>query len=171
MFFSKKLFFVVLFIFIGISNSYSDQKIAFIDLDFVVENTNAGREILNELNILNSQNIKNLKLKEDELKNQENEIKKKQNIISEIEFNKEVKILKEKVKIFRNEKNQMVLNFNKQKNQKIKSLFDQMNPIIQKYMDQNSIDILLDRKNVYIGNTGSDITKNVVDEMNKNIKK
>ena len=170
MFFFKKLFFVILFIFIGISNSYSDQKIAFIDLDFVVENTNAGREILNELNSLNNQNIKNLKLKEDELKNQENEIKKKQNIISEIEFNKEVKFLKEKIKIFRNEKNQMVSNFNKQKNQKIKSLFDQMNPIIQNYMDQNSIDILLDRKNVYIGNIGSDITKNVIDEINKNIK-
>ena len=170
MFFFKKLFFVVLFIFIGISNSYSDQKIAFIDLDFVVENTNAGREILNELNSLNNQNIKNLKLKEDELKKKENEIKKKQNIISEIEFDKEVKILKENIKIFRNEKNQMVSNFNKQKNQKIKSLFDQMNPIIQNYMDQNSIDILLDRKNVYIGNIGSDITKNVIDEINKNIK-
>ena len=87
MLFFKKLFFVILFIFIGISNSYSDQKIAFIDLDFVVENTNVGREILNELNSLNNQNIKNLKLKEDELKNQENNIKKKQNIISEVEFN------------------------------------------------------------------------------------
>ena len=171
MFFFKKLFFVITFIFIGISNSYSDQKIAFIDLDFVVENTNAGREILNELNSLNNQNIKNLKLKEDELKNQENEIKKKQNIISEIEFNKEVKILKEKIQIFRNEKNQMVSNFNKQKNQKIKSLFDQMNPIIQNYMDQNSIDILLDRKNVYIGNIGSDITNNIIDEINMKIKK
>ena len=171
MFFFKKSFFVILFIFFGISNSFSDQKIAFIDLDFVFENTNAGKEVLNELKNLNNQNIKNLKLKEDELKNQENEIKKKQNIISETEFNKEVKILKEKIKIFRNEKNQMVSNFNKQKNEKIKSLFDQMNPIIQNYMDQNSIDILLDRKNVYIGNIGSDITKNVIDEINKNIKK
>ena len=171
MFFFKKLFFVVVFTFFGISNSFSDQKIAFIDLDFVVENTNAGKEILNELKNLNNQNIKNLKFKEDELKNQENEIKKKQNIISEVEFNKEVKILKEKIKIFRNEKNQMVSNFNKKKKEKIKSLFDQMNPIIQKYMDQNSIDILLDRKNVYIGNIGSDITKNVINEINKNIKK
>ena len=59
----------------------------------------------------------------------------------------------------------------KKKKEKIKSLFDQMNPIIQKYMDQNSIDILLDRKNVYIGNIGSDITKNVINEINKNIKK
>ena len=64
----------------------------------------------------------------------------------------------------------MVSNFNNEKNKKIKNLFDQMNPIIQEYMNQNSIDILLDRKNVYIGNVGSDITKNIIDEINKKIK-
>ncbi len=58
----------------------------------------------------------------------------------------------------------------KKKNEKIKNLFDKMNPIIENYMDQNSIDILLDRKNVYIGNVGSDITKKIIDEINKNIK-
>ena len=45
-----------------------------------------------------------------------------------------------------------------------------MNPIIENYMNQNTIDILLDRKNVYIGNVGSDITKKIIDEVNKNIK-
>jgi len=168
--FFKKFFFVVLFIFFGISNSFSEQKIAFIDLDFVVENTNVGKGILNELNDLNSQNIKKLKLREDELKLNEEEIKKKQNIISENEYKNEINLLKDKIKTFRNEKNMMVSNFNKNKNQKIKNLFDQMNPIIQNYMNLNSIDILLDRKNVYIGNVGSDITKNIIDEINKNIK-
>ena len=169
--FFKKFFFVVLFIFFGISNSFSEQKIAFIDLDFVVENTNVGKGILKELNDLNSQNIKKLKSREEELKLKEEEIKKKQNIISENEYNKEINLLKDKIKTFRNEKNMMVSNFNNEKNQKIKNLFNQMNPIIQNYMDQNSIDILLDRKNVYIGNIGSDITKAVIDEINKNIKK
>ena len=51
-----------------------------------------------------------------------------------------------------------------------KNLFDKMNPIIENYMNQNTIDILLDRKNVYIGNVGSDITKKIIDEVNKNIK-
>ena len=171
MFFFKKLFFVVFFIFFGISNSFSDQKIAFIDLDFVVENTNVGKKILKELNDLNSQNIKKLKLREEELKLNEEAIKKKQNIISENEYKKEINLLREKIKVFRNEKNKMVSNFNKEKNQKIKKLFDQMNPIIQNYMDQNSIDILLDKKKIYIGNIGSDITKIVIDEINKNIKK
>ena len=160
-----------MFLFTGLSNSYSEQKIAFIDLDFVVENTNIGKEILSELNNINTQNIKKLKLREDELKLKENQIKKKQNIISEEEFKKEINLLKENIKVFRDEKNKMVVNFNKAKKDKIKNLFDKMNPIIQQYMDQNSIDILLERKNVYIGNIGSDITKNVIDEINKNIKK
>ena len=171
MFFFKKFFLIIFILFLGINNSYSEQKIAFIDLDFVIENTNIGKGILKELNDLNSQNIKKLKLREEELKLKEQQIKKKQNIISENEYSKEVNLLKDKIKKFRNEKNMMVSNFNKEKNQKIKKLFDQMNPIIQNYMDQNSIDILLDRKNVYIGNVGSDITKNVIDEINKNIKK
>ena len=167
----KKLSIVIFILFVGISNSYSDQKIAFVDLDFILANTNAGKAILNELKDLNSQNIKKLKLKEDELKQKEEEIKKKRNIITEEEFNKDIKLLKDKIKIFRDEKNKMVTNFNKKKNEKIQNLFKQMNPIIQAYMDQNSIDILLDRKNVYIGNIGSDITKNIIDEINKNITK
>ena len=170
MFFLKKLSLIIFFLFLGTNNSFSDQKIAFIDLDFVVENTNVGKGILKELNDLNSQNIKKLKSREEELKLKEEEIKKKQNIISENEYNKEINLLKDKIKIFRNEKNIMVSNFNNEKNQKIKNLFNKMNPIIQNYMDQNSIDILLDRKNVYIGNIGSDITKDVIDEINKNIK-
>ena len=142
MFSFKKLLLIIFFVFLGISSSYSDQKIAFIDLDFVVENTNVGKEILKELKNLNTKNIENLKLKENELKLQEDEIKKKKNIISETEFKKEVNLLKEKIKVFRNEKNEMVSNFNKKKNEKIKNLFDKMNPIIENYMDQNSIDIL-----------------------------
>ena len=170
MFFFKKLLFIFFFLYLGISNSFCDQKIAFIDLDYLVENTNVGKGILNELKDLNSQNIQDLKLKEDELKFKENEIKKKQNIISQEEFNREIDLLKENIKKFRNEKNIMVTNFNNEKNKKIENLFDQVNPIIQEYMDQNSIDILFERKNLYIGNIGSDITKNIIDEINKKIK-
>jgi Skp family chaperone for outer membrane proteins len=167
----KKFFLIIFILLFGISKSYSDQKVAFIDLDFVFENSIAGKKILKELKDLNSENINKLKSRENDLKLKDEELKKKQNIISESEFKKEVNLLKDKIKIFRNEKNLMVSSYNKKKNERIKNLFDQINPIIQNYMEQNSIDILLDRKNVYIGNIGSDITKNVIDEINKNIKK
>ena len=127
----KKLLLIIFIYFLSIVTSFSDQKVAFIDLDFVVENTVVGKEILNELKNLNFININKLKLREDELKIKEEEIKKKKNIISESEFNNEINLLKDKIKVFRNEKNLIVLNFKNEKNKKIKNLFDQMNPIIQ----------------------------------------
>ena len=64
----------------------------------------------------------------------------------------------------------MVAVYEKKKTEDLNDFFSKISPIIQNYMDQNSIDILLDRKNVYIGNVGSDITKKIIDEINKNIK-
>ena len=37
-------------------------------------------------------------------------------------------------------------------------------------MDENSINILLDRKNVFIGKKNSDITETIVKEINKKLK-
>ncbi len=167
----KKFSFLFIFAFIlNLSNAYSEQKIAFINLDFVIENTEIGKSVLVELDKINQQNISKLKKKENELKNQENTIKKKQNIISENELNKEISLLKTKIKDFRKEKNKLVENLNQQKNAKFKNLFDKINPIIQEYMAKNSIEILLDRKNVYIGRVGSDITKEIINEINNNLK-
>ena len=36
-------------------------------------------------------------------------------------------------------------------------------------MDKNSIDILLERKNVFIGKTNSDITNSIIEEINKKL--
>ena len=38
-------------------------------------------------------------------------------------------------------------------------------------MDENSINILLDRKNVFISKTDSDITNSIIEKINKELKK
>ena len=45
-----------------------------------------------------------------------------------------------------------------------------INPIIQNYMDTNSIDILLERKNVFIGKNKSDITDIIINEIDNKFK-
>ena len=64
----KKFFLIIFILLFGISKSYSDQKVAFIDLDFVFENSIAGKKILKELKELNSENINKLKTREKDLK-------------------------------------------------------------------------------------------------------
>ena len=61
----------------------------------------------------------------------------------------------------------MVLSYEKKREDSLKKFFDQINPIIQNYMNDNSINILLERKNVFIGKNNSDITASIIKEINK----
>ena len=166
----KLLKLLIIIFFLNINFSYSNDKIAFINLDFVIQNSKIGKSVLAEIENLNNQNIRKLKLKESELKKIEEDIKNKQNILSQDEFQKEVNLLKEKIKKFRNTKDQLVRNFEKEREKGLNDFFLKINPVIQNYMDQNSIEILLERKNVFIGKNDSDITKDIINEINEKIK-
>jgi outer membrane protein len=147
-------------------NVYSYDKVAFIDIDYLIKNSTIGQNSLTKIEKLNSKNIEILKEREKILKNLDNEIKIKQNIISEDEYNKEVNLLKNKIKEFNIEKNKMVNEFNTFKENELDFLFKKINPIIQNYMNKNSIEILLDRKNLFIGSISSDLTKIIINEIN-----
>ena len=166
----KRSIIFIFFFLISTNIVYSNNNVFFIDLDSIVKNTNYGKKILDNINKINSENINNLKSKENEIRSIEEEIKKKQNIISEEELNKEISALKKKIKIFNSDKNNMVNEFKKLKQESINDFFKKVSPIIQSYMDENSINILLDRKNVFIGRVNSDITKEIINRINNQLK-
>ena len=126
---------------------------------------------MEDIEKLNSKNINELKMKENELKKNEEEILAKKNILSEEENKKEVELLKDKINKYKLLKDEMVADFQKKKQTSLKNFFNQINPIIQNYIDENSISILLERKNVFIGKTDSDITSSIIDKINKELKK
>ena len=93
-------------------------------------------------------------------------LKKKQNIISSEEINKEIEILKKKIQEYNDEKDILVNQFNSYKKKELESIMRKINPIVQNYMKKNSIEILLDSKNVYIGDKNSDLTEIIINEIN-----
>ena len=164
------LFFISTFFFLKTNLLYANNNTAFIDLDLVLKKTIIGKLLLNDLEVINNKNIEELKNKEKELKNDEEEIKKKQNVISQEQFDLEVKNLQDKVSKYRVLKNEMVKSLDEIKKEKLSDFFKKINPIIQNYMDANSVDILLERKNVFIGKNKSDITDIIVKEIDKKFK-
>ena len=64
----------------------------------------------------------------------------------------------------------MVKNFNDIKKKELKIFFDIINPVVQNYMDEKSIDIILNSNNIYMGNKNSDLTKQLIDEINNKVK-
>ena len=161
--------FVIIFFFI-FTNSYSIEKVAFINIDLVIKRSNIGIVMLTKIETLNNQNIEKLKIKQSELKDLEDEIKKKQNIASKDEINKELDTLKKKIKQYNEEKDILVSEFKNFKKKELDLIMDKINPIVQKYMKDNSIELLFDSKNVYIGDKKSDLTEIIINEINATFK-
>ena len=163
----KKFFLIIIFIISIPTMVLSDDKIAFINIDSVVKKSNLGKSIIINLEIMDKKNIEFLKKNEIKLKDEEKKIREKINIISKEELDKELNLLKKKINNLNSKKNEMVKNFQNEKNSQLNNFFKKINPIIQNYMDDQSINVLLDKKNIYIGKSTSDITENIIKLINE----
>lgn len=91
-------------------------------------------------------------------------------MISEDAFNKEVVSFQKKVQELKTEKNKIVKNYNDLKRKEIENVFKKISPIINDYMEENSISILLDSKNIFMGSQKSNLTEDILDRINKKFK-
>ena len=163
-------FFVTIFLsFFLFTSLMAEEKNAFIDIDFLLQNSNIGKRVLKNINDLNQKNINQLEKKNKNLIDLEIDIKNKKNVISEKEFKNEVSKFQEKVKTFTEEKNKIVKNFKNYRNAELEKVFKAFNPIISDYMNQNSIKILFDSKNIFMGSPNSNITEEVLELINNKI--
>lgn len=166
----KNIFFIFFLLFSIISNSYSDDKIKFIDLDSMLEKTTIGKKIINDLNILNNNNLESLKPMEDIIRNKQKEINIQKNIISNDELKIKIDEYQKQVRDFQNERKQLVDNFNKQKQEKINDFFNQVTPIINDYMKEKDLSIIFDKKNIFIAKSDSNITTDIINLINDKFK-
>ena len=95
---------------------------------------------------------------------------KKKNILSEDEINDQILDLKNKIVAFRKEKQKIVSDFNNLKKKEITVLMNLINPIVTDYIKEKSISIVLDKKNILIGQKSYDITKNILEAVNTELK-
>ena len=163
-------FSLIFFIFFILINSSNSKETAFIDIDYVIANSNIGKKVLENIDKLDKKNIENLKKKNKSLKELEITIKNKKNVISEQAYKEEVESFKKKVQKFNDEKNQLVINFNDFKRKEIENIFKQISPIIDDYMKENSVSILLDSKNIFMGSKKSNLTEDILNKINQKIK-
>ena len=166
----KKIIILLIFLFGLPTNIFAENKVAYLDLDFILSNTNVGKLLFEEIQKLESSKIKELNNQEQILKDEENQIIASKNIISKDEMNKNINKFQIKLKKYKNFK-QNEINLNKKKrNEDILNLLKSINPVIEKYMKENSISILIDKKNIFIADKNYDITKNLIDLINNNLK-
>ena len=170
MLYLKKILLSVICLIYLTSNLFAENKVAYIDLDKILASTDSGKELFKQLNNLEKLELENLKNEEKALKEEENKILSTKNLLTQDEYNKKVNVFKKKVSVYQNKKKAIIEGLQKKRNTEVVRFLKMTNPLIESIMESNSIDILIEKKNVFIAKSNTDITNVVIDEINKNIK-
>ncbi len=163
--------FTIIIVFLGlITFSYSQDQIAYLELDKVINNTKAGKLIINKLEKSKNETLLRFKKKEDELKKTEDEIKKQKNIISEDQFKKKLVEFRNEVNNFRQNRQKAIDDFNQKRKVEFEEFFKKITPIIESYLVEKNIEILLDKKNIFVASKNKNITQEIIKIIDSKIK-
>jgi len=165
-----KIFFYLFFFLLLSNNSYSKNNVYYIDIDYVLTNTIIGKSLLTNLKEEEKLIINKIKDNDEKFKTEEQKILAKKNLISNEELSREMQSLRDKFKEYKKNKDIEIEDFKKKKEINILNLLNLINPIIEKYMEDNSINILLDKKNIFIANNDYDITNFLIELVDNQIK-
>ena len=166
----KKILIIILFLLTAVSTSLAQDQIVYLNLDNVVNNTEAGKRIITKLENSKKTALLKFEKKEKDLKKIENEINKQKNIISEEELKKKLFEFRKEVSNFHKDREKVINEFNQKKKVKFQTFFKKITPIIENYVKEKNIDIVLDKKNIFIASKEKNITQDIIKIIDSKIK-
>ena len=167
-----KLHAVIIFLFIfNISTADAKDNIAFIDLNYIMKNSSAGKLINNFINEKKKKKIDEFKAIEKKIKIDEDELISKKNIIEIKVYNSRVDEIKKRISKYKLDRENFNNSLEEDKIKYTNKLLEILNPIISDYVEKNSISIVLPKKMIIVGKKKLDITLPVLKILNKSSQK
>ncbi len=164
-------FFIIFSFFLNLTNFlYASEKIAFIDINFIINNSSKGKKILSDLEKVDKKNRNELDLLQKKIKEENEEIKKIKNVVSEEELAKKIDNHKKNIENFNKKRATLSRSLMDLKKKQTFEIVKQIGPIVEKYMKEKSIDVVLKNETLYISKSNYDITKEILEIVNKEIK-
>jgi outer membrane protein len=167
----KALLLIIFFIFFSKVSISQENKTVYLDLNMIMENSNAGKSINSQLEANHKKNIANFQKLEEELKNEEAKIISQKTVISKEDFEKKIMNLRDKANKYRKERNDSINNLNNQRLNATQKMITLIRPILSEYSDNNSISLIIQKRNIIIGKTSLDITDDILKIIDKKIEK
>ena len=167
--FNEKIFFNIFILFFQ-NNVYS-KEIVYLDVQFIIDNSDLGQFYKSEINKISSNNIANLKIKEEEISVKESEINNQKNLLSKEEIQKKIddlNTLLKNYKIERSKFNKQIIDEKKIYTSKILKI---LNPLLTDYVNKNKIILVVEKKNILVGIKSLDITTDILKILNEETKK
>ena len=162
---------ILIFILLNILTLNSKAEIVYIDINFILNSSDVGKNLNTYLETIKNQNLLKYEEIENDLVNKEKSLIAQQNILDKEQFQKKLKTLTSEVQKYRSDRKISLEELNNIKINKTKEILLALNPIITKYVDENSISIVIPKKNIVVGRKNLDITNQIIKLLNNNITK
>ena len=162
-------FFVVTFLFLIYTHASAEQKIAYLDMKFVLNNSKAGKGAQDFLQKSFKEKQKKFFDEENALKKKENDLLAQKTILTKKEYQKKSDDLRKKVIDYQLQRRATLEKITSQRAEARQKLLEKLDPIMKTYIKENDISLIIDRKNVLMGNTNLDITNIIIEKLNKEL--
>ena len=166
-FFFAKIFF--LFIFFGTSNA--NESIRFININYIVNNSEAGKTLSKIIDNKSKKITSELNNLGKKIEDKKKKIISQKNILKKEEYEKLIKNYDDEVKNYNNIRIKKNEDFNQFRVNSQKKIIEALNPIITAFLKKESIQILLQKEQIMFGDNKLDITEKILKIFNDKHKK
>ena len=158
---------IIVFTFFLINYSSAQEKIAFIDLNYLYINSKIGKKMNKEMQSKQKNINKELAEFQKKLDNEKKDLLAQKNVLAESEFRKKLVQLEDNLKKYNqilSKKNEDLRNFQKKSRDEFATT---LKSTLENYSKENSISMIFRKENLLIGKNTLDITKEILVLFNK----
>ncbi len=160
---------IIFFLFFFLTNSYSEEKIVYVDMNILINTSKAGVSINKQMQKLIDDNNKEYEKIEKKLLREEDDILKKKNVLDPEKYNQEIINFKNKIANLRNERKKKV-SIIRDKNVKAKNeLVSQVTKILAEFSAKNEIALVLNKESIILGKKNIDVTEKILELLNNKV--
>ena len=152
-------------------NSYSDEKIVYVDMNSLINSSKAGASINDQMKKILDKNNSEYQSLEKKLRQEEKDLLNKKNILDPNKYKDEVNIFKNKINKLKIERNKEIEDIQKRNLKAKNELVNVVTKILAKYSAENEIQLVLRKESIILGKKTIDITNEILTLLDKEIKK
>ena len=160
-------YFLITFFLIFSSNLLAEEKIAILDLKYVLNESKAGKGAQDFLKKSYNDNVKKFMDIETSLKKEEADLLSKKTVLSKEDYTKKSDSLRKKVIDYKSQRRTAMDKITTQRTESRATLIKSITPILETYIKENNISVVINKIHTLGGKPENDITKIIVDKLDK----
>ncbi len=164
----KKIIVFIILFFVN-SNLVADVPY-YVDFKYILNQSTAGKKAQGLLKNKLDQGLKKLSEQEKNILKEEKQLIQQKKLIKPDEYKNKVESLRSKVLNLQKERDKLLKSVSKQRLKARNELLKNLNPIISEYMQEKQIRMVVDKKSILLADQNLDITKQIIERLNKKLK-